>query len=202
MNGSRVDGGCKVNLTHSYCGTGIYSFLTDGVNPVINTTHPDWASELLTVRKTDISWTIPYDHVFLGFLFQPPVSLTSIRMSLLQCPQWGIEAPNITVYADMGENGNLLNFDHYNNNVSPLAQTQDNQSSCNDLVPVTIRLETDTQYKIWYIVVSFELHADIEWVHVGEVQFISIPLQPPPSTSIKPQPPPSMNSKPGIFIYD
>ena len=186
MNGSRVDGGCKGNVIHHYCGGGSESFLTDGVNPVINTTDPNWASELVTVRKNNATWIIPYDHAVLSFLFQPPVSLKSIRLSLFKCPQWGIGAPNITVYADMGKQQNILNFDFANNATIPLAQCQDVQSSCNDLVPVTIPLETDTQYKIWYIVVSFEPQPDIDWVYVGEVQFIGTPPQPTLSGSTKP----------------
>ena len=202
MNGSRVDGGCKGNVIHHYCGDDGESFLTDGVNPVINTTDPNWASELVTVRKNNVTWTTPYDHAVLSFIFQPPVSLKSIRLSLFKCPQWGIGAPNITVYADMGKQGNILNFDFANNATIPLAQLQDVQLSCNDLVPVTIPLETDTQYKIWYILVSFEPQPDIDWVHVGEVQFNGTSSQPLLSASTKPQPPPSMNLKPGIFIYD
>ena len=189
MNGSRVDGGCNV-IQHFLCDSS-GSFLTDGVNPVINTIDRKWASELVTVRKNNVTWNIPYDHVVLSFLFDPPVSLTSIKLSLFKCPPWGIGAPNITVYADIGKKGNILNFDFANNATIPLAQSQDVQSSCNDLVPVTIPLETDTQYKIWYIVVSFEPQPDIGWMHMGEVQFIAS----------SPQPPPSMNFKSGISIY-
>ena len=191
MNGSRVDGGCKGNVTHHYCGAGSESFLTDGVDPVINTNDSKWANDLVTVRKNNATWTTPYDHAVLSFLFDPPVSLKSIRLSLFKCPQWGIGASNITVYADMGKQGNFFNFDFANNATIPLAQLQDVQLSCNYLVPVSIPLETDTQYKIWYIVVSFELQPDIDWMHVGEVEFIN-------SSS---HPPPSMNFKPGISIY-
>ena len=46
------------------------------------------------------------------------------------------------MYVDMDIDGNFLNFDSANPNITPLAQSQDIQSSCNDLVPVTIPLET------------------------------------------------------------
>ena len=130
------------------------------------------------MRKRNGTLAIPYDHVVLAFLFDSPVSLTSIRLSLFQCPQWRIGAPNITVYADMGKGGSILNFDIDDSSTILLAQTQDNQSSCNDLVPVTIPVGTNTQYKIWYIVMSFEHHPDIDWVYVGEVQFLNTPPQP------------------------
>ena len=188
MNGSRVDGGCKIKVQKHFCSYGNESFLTDGDNPEINTTDPNWASKLVTMRKRNGTVNIPYDHVVLAFIFQPPVSLTSITLSLFQCPQWGIGAPNIILYAY--KYGILPNLDIGDRNVIILfAQTQDNQSSCNDLVPVTILVGTNTQYKIWYIVMSFEHHPAIYWVNVGEVQFIGTPPQPPP------QPPPSIFSK-------
>ena len=64
VNGSRVDGGCKGNLTLGFCGANIESFLIDGVNPVINTTNSNWASELVTVRKKKHS-LLPCCFVFL-----------------------------------------------------------------------------------------------------------------------------------------
>ena len=195
MNGSRVDGGCKVNIILHYCGDssddGSESFLTDDDDPVINTTDPNWASELVTVRKNSATWHIPYDYAAFSFLFQLPVSLTSIKLSLFKCPQWGIGASNITVYVDMANDKNILNFDTRDRDTIPLTQFQDDQVSCNGLVTVTIPLKTDTQYRIWYIVVSFEDQPDIDWVYVGEVQFIATP----------PQPSASKTSKPGISLY-
>ena len=38
VNGSRVDGGCKVIVQKLFCGDGSESFLTDDHGPVINTT--------------------------------------------------------------------------------------------------------------------------------------------------------------------
>ena len=180
VNGSRVDGGCKGNVIQHFCGDDSESFLTDGVNPVINTTDPNWASELVTVRKNNVTWNTPYDHVVLTFVFEPPVSLKSIRLNLFQCPQWGIGAPNVTVYARNSLYGGFFdNFYPEVHHTVVLAQLQDVQSSCNDLVPVTIPLETDTQYNIWYIIVSFEPQPDIDWVYMGEVQFFDTPPQPP-----------------------
>ena len=175
----------------NYCGDGNESFLNDDDDPVINTTDPNWASELVTVRKNRGIWQIPYDYAVLSFLFQLPVSLTSIKLSLFKCPQWGIGAPNITVYVDKANDNNFLNFDTQNIGNIPLAQFQDDQVSCNGLVSVTIPLKIDTQYRIWYIVVSFEAQPDIDWVYVGEVQFIATP----------PQPSASITSKPGISLY-
>ena len=143
------------------------------------------------MRKNSGTWYIPYDYAVLSFLFQLPVSLTSIRLSLFKCPQWGIGAPNITVYVDKVNDKNILNFDTWYRDTIPLAQFQDDQVSCNGLVSVTIPLKTDTQYRIWYIVVSFETQPDIDWVYLGEVRFFDT----------APQPSASITSKPGISLY-
>ena len=192
VNGSRVDGGCKVVVVQNlFCGDGSESFLTDDHDPVINTTDLNWASQLVTVRKNNRTFNFDYDHVIMFFLFLSPVSLTSIKLSLFKCPQWRIGPPNITVFANTGGDGTFLNPETDVASFVPLAQSQDDQSSCSGLVSVTIPLKTDTQYKIWYIVVSFKHQPDIDWVYVGEVQFYGGPLQ--PSASI--------TSKPGISIY-
>ena len=192
VNGSRVDGGCKVNVVQKlFCSNGSESFLIDNHDPVINTTDRNWASQLVTVRKNNRTYNFEYDHVIMSFLFQSPVSLTSIKLSLFKCPQWRIGPLNITVYASTGGGATFLNPETGTiYSFVPLAQSQDDQSSCSGLVSVTIPLKTDTQYKIWYIVVSFEDQPDIDWVYVGEVQFYDGSSQ--PSASI--------TSKPGISI--
>ena len=184
VNGSRVDGGCEVNITLGFCGVGNKSFLIDGINPVFNTTDPNWASELVTMRKNSDRYYIPYDHVCLQFLFRPPVSLTSIRLSLFNCPQWGIGAPNISVYAR--ENNLWTDFNVKDRNTIRLAHSEDVLSSCNDLVLKNIFLKTETQYKNLYIVVSFEPQSPIDWVYMGEVQFFGALPQPSPSKIAEP----------------
>ena len=79
--------------------------------------------------------------------------------------------PNITVYASTSEDATFLNPETDFDSFVRLAQSQDDQSSCSGLVSVIIPLKRDTQYKIWYIVVSFKDQPDIDWVYVGEVQF-------------------------------
>ena len=175
-NGSSVDGGCKAIVVQKlFCGDGSESFLTDDHDRVINTNDRNWASQLVTVRKNNRTYNFDYDHVIMSFLFQSPVSLTSIKLSLFKCPQWGIGPLNITVYASTGGDATFLNPETDVASFVPLAQSQDDQSSCSGLVSVTIPLKTDTQYKIWYIVVSFEDQPDIDWVYVGEVQSM-VPL--------------------------
>ena len=186
MNGSRDDGGCEVDTTWRFCGTGKRSFLVDGIIPVLNTTDLNWASELVTVRKNSGTTAIPFDHVILIFVFQKPVLLKSVKLNLFKCPQWGIGAPNITLYGAIRVE--IFHFDSsYHRSIS-LAQSQDVQSSCDSLVPVTMPLETGKQYQMFYIVVSFEPQPAIDWVYVGEVQFFGTPTTLPPSTSTEPTP--------------
>ena len=187
MNGSRVDGGCKAKTMIGLCGTGEISFLTDGIIPVFNTTDPNWASELVTVRKNNGTAFIPYDRVVLTFIFQTPQLLKSVKLNLFNCPQWGIGAPNITVYGEASVRMGNLVFD-IRGSIIPLAQSQDVKSSCDSLVPVTIPLQTGKQYQAWYIVVSFEPQPAIDLVYVGEVEFFGTPTTPPPSTSIESTP--------------
>ena len=186
MNGSRVDGGCEVNTTMGLCGAGKRSFLTDGIIPVLNITDSNWASELVTVRKNSVTASIPYNHVVLTFVFQKPLLMKSVKLNLFKCPQWGIGAPKITVYGVTHVEN--YNFDISYRSIIPVAQSQDDQSSCDRLVPVTIPLKTGKQYPLWYIVVSFEPQPAIDWVYVGEVEFFGTPTPPPPSTSTEPTP--------------
>ena len=71
MNGSCVDGGCKkvVVVQKLFCGDGSESFLTDDHDPVINITDRNWASQLVTVRKNNLTYNIEYDHVIMSFYF-------------------------------------------------------------------------------------------------------------------------------------
>ena len=200
MNGSHVDGGCEVKTTMRLCGIGKISFLTDGIIPVFNTTDPNWASELVTVRKNSVTAAIPYDHVVLTFVFQKPQLLKSVKLNLFKCPQWGIGAPNITVYGKASLRMGNFDFD-IRDSIIPLAQSQDVQSSCDSLVPVTIPLQTGEQYLSWYIVVSFEPQPAIDWVHVGEVQFFGTPPPPPPSTSTETTPSESLYI-PNVLNYE
>ena len=95
------------------------------------------------------------------------------------------------MYASTGGDATFLNPETEVASFVPLAQSQDDQSSCSGLVSVTIPLKTDTQYRNWYIVVSFEAQPDIDWVYVCEVEFYNAYSQ--PSASI--------TSKPGISLY-
>ena len=102
---------------------------------------PNLASELVTVRINSGTAAIPYDHVLLTFTFKQFVSFTSIRLILFKCPQWSIGDSNITRYAYKTGFSNF-NFNDVNIGIVPLAQSQNAQTSCDNLVSMTIPLHT------------------------------------------------------------
>ena len=173
VNRSDVNMGCTISaLVESggvmVCSCG--SIILDGISPTINTSTntSDWASQLVTVRKNKQTTEIPYDYVLLTFGFDTAVSLTGIELDMFICPEWNIDAPVITVFADVENNlvfngGSGLQFENY----TP------SQSSCNSLSTVTISLGGILTGRTWHIVAQgFPEFSPIEWVHVGEVRFL------------------------------
>ena len=183
VNGSNVTGGCQAAVSDQrLCGTifsGTISYLVDDNIPVLNTAAPNWASQLVTVRKNSPTVAIPYDHVLLIFDYSSRVSLILVELNLFYCPEWNIGAPNITVYLDEDD----TYFINYIEGAPDIAVRGNivlsSQSSCDSLLPVRIPLEnTATQHHTWYIVVSFDPQPEIEWVHIGEVTLFD--TEPPP----------------------
>ena len=150
------------------------SYLVDGCSPVIDTSTSDWASQLVTVRKTQTD-EIQIDHVLLTFGFDTAVTLTDIELDLFLCPELNTYAPYITVYGNTENNFDLTlpatslpftSYPHFHD-VIP--------HSCNSLSTVTIPIsDTDTldgSFHTWHIVIS-NFNSSIDWVHVGEVRFL------------------------------
>ena len=171
-NGSNVTMGCIIPLANfnsvTICGSfgrGVISYLVDDNSPAIDTRTSDWASQLVTVRKNDATLDIPFDHVMLTFGFDTAVSLTSIELDLFLCPEWNIGAPFIIVYAD---NSSTL---VYSSSSDFIKSYTPNNTSCDSLSTVTIRLEEALSYHTWHISVTFLTQPDIKWFHVGEIRF-------------------------------
>ena len=173
VNGSSVNMGCTCPITES---DGVMvcesrSYLVDGCSPDINTSTSDWASQLVTVRRSNDGPGINFPHVLLTFGFDTAVSLTGIEMDWFLCPDWGMGAPSIAVY--LNENYNLTSTNIF---TLPFVFADGNstQSSCDSLSTVTFSggsLE-GSYYRTVYILVTLSQHSSIEWVHVGEVRFI------------------------------
>ena len=183
VNGSDVNMGCTSPLVDS---DGVMvcmsqSFLVNGCSPAIDTSTSDWASQLVTVRKTQNDRVrrpdgTQFDHVLLTFGFDTAVILTGIELDLFLCPDMNIDAPYISVYAD--EESNLvftqdsftLQFQHYD----------PSQSSCDSLSTITITLRdifTDSSFLTWHIIIS-SFNSSIDWVYVGEVRFLETASSP------------------------
>ena len=186
VDGSDINMGCTSPLVDSdgvmICDSCSNNYLIDGDTPVINTSTSDWASQLVTVRKTQndrvTAGGSPFDHVLLTFGFDTAVTLTGIELDLFLCPDMNIDAPIITVFAD--EESNLvLTYDPVINNSLPFENHTPNQSSCDSLSTVNITLEqdglVDSSYITWHILI----YQFIDWVYVGEVRFLGMDVPSP-----------------------
>ena len=158
------------------------SYLVDGCSPAIDTSTSDWASQLVTVRKTQTDGLtandgMPFDHVPLTFGFDTAVTLTEIELDLFLCPEWGIGATFISAYFD--EESNLV-FSDQSLNLPSQSRTP-SQSSCNSLSTVTIILGDglrSTPYLTVHVLIS-SFTPFIDWAHVGEVRFLGSGDTPP-----------------------
>ena len=179
VNGSDVNMGCTSPLVDR---SGVMvcesmSHLVDGCSPDIDTNTSDWASQLVTVRR---SYTddMRYPHVLLTFGFDTVVSLTGIELDLFLCPEWKIGVPLITVYAD--EEGNLV-FTNLAQSGLAFRHYRPTQSSCDSLSNVSIpfggRALDGQSFRTWYILVS-QLQRSIDWVVVGEIRFLGADIMP------------------------
>ena len=183
VDGSDINMGCTSPLVDS---DGVMvcmsqSYLVDGCSPAIDTSISDWASQLVTVRKTQTD-ELTFDHVLLTFGFDTVVTLTGIELDLFLCPDMNIDAPYITVYADKESN---LDFTSSSFTL-PFLNYDPSQSSCDSLSTITITLNdilTDS-YLTWHIVYS-QFASSIDWVYVGEVRFLGMD-DPPQMTCITP----------------
>ena len=145
------------------------SYLVDGCSPDIDTSISDWASQLVTVRRVEGTADIPFAHVLLTFGFDTAVSLTGIEIDLFLCPNWDIGAPHIRPYVN--EEYDLA----FRFGLPFLPFVHPSQSSCDSLT--TVHLSGDTlsvsSYRTFHIIVDLSHQSSIEWVHIGEVRFLS-----------------------------
>ena len=166
---------------------GSRSYLVDGVSPNIDTCTSDWASQLVTVRRSEGTAGITFPHVLLTFGFDTAVSLTGIEVDLFNCPDWNIGALSIAVYLNpdynLASTTNIFSLPF----VSPSHNSL--QPSCDSLSTVTISGGSFLigSYRTVYILVDLSHTSSIQWVHVGEVRFIGIDSQ----TCLQPTPSPS-----------
>ena len=183
VDGSDINMGCTSLLVDSdgvmICDSCSNNYLFDGVTPAIDTSTSDWASQLVTVRKTQND-EITFDHVLLTFGFDTAVTLTGIELDLFLCPDMNINAPFITLFAD--EESNLvftqdsftsLSFQSYPPGGTVLPTSCDSLST----IPITLSDILTNPYITWHILI-YSFTSSIDWVYVGEVRFIGMDNQP------------------------
>ena len=176
VDGSDVNMGCTSCTSPLVDSDGVMvcmsqSYLVDGCSPAIDTSTSDWASQLVTVRKTQTDG-VSFDHVLLTFGFDTAVTPTGIELDLFLCPDMNIDAPYITVYGD--EESNLVIT--YDSLASlPFQHYDPSQSSCDSLSTVNITLGDvfNDLFLTWHILIS-SFTSSIDWVYVGEVRFLGV----------------------------
>ena len=143
------------------------SYLVDGCSPAININSSNWASQLVTARKTQVDrGLVTYDGVVLTFDFDTAVLPTSIELDIFLCSQWKSDAKDFYVYAD--ENSNLI----FNSDSTYVQSKRPPSPSCDSLSTVEITFveekHTDPSQS-WHILV--DINRNNEWAYVGEVKF-------------------------------
>ena len=185
INGSSTDMKCSPEGLVTDC-------LFDNNIPHINTSSLTWASGLVTVLKTPAHRDLIFDHVLLTFAFNDSVAITSIEIHLFLCPEWGIGAPTIGIYAD-----NHSEFKYHENDF--LMSFAPESVTCGCLSNISIPVQYgEPSYPYWHILISFPPYLNVDWVHLGEVSFDDTPkgrdavptlstdctFEPPPGTAL------------------
>ena len=164
-----------VNISHGrgVCCPPSSSYLLDGLSPTsINTSSSNWASELVTVKKNNNSvGHIDLPHVLLTFIFDRPVSPTSIEMKVFHCPDQKIGASYISVHAN-NNSESLLDIEE----IDRVADMTIPQPLCNSLSTVTANFQKMFNHN-WYILVDLYQDTNIEWVYIGDVKFLGLEYQ-------------------------
>ena len=143
------------------------SYLVDGCSPDIDTNTSDWASHLVTVRKSEATSDIHHAHVLLTFGFETAVSPTGIEINFFNHPEQGIGAPRIVVYVNQEYN---LDFSQ---SLPFLPSVQPSQSSCDSLLTVSITGDLLSHAKLsfhtFHILVDLSYDPSIQWVYIGSL---------------------------------
>ena len=167
VNGSNANMTCSIAESRKNCP------LFDGYSPNINTTLPNWASHLVTLRKNGRTDSINNNHVLLTFTFATNVTLTFVELDFFLCPEWNINAPYVTIYG--GSDDLVLNSQGTNSDF--IANYRPSNTSCGCLSTVSVPLQLgEPSYDTWHIIVSFYYQPEAEWVHIGEIRFPNKPL--------------------------
>jgi len=145
----------------------------------------DWAAGLFTVNRSGRT------SIEIGFELSTSIHLINVELELFNCPEWGIAAPNVTVYTWVVFPGLLP---------SPRAiatrlggTTTLNSTSCDSITRVLIPLQQNGAARFYFLEFTFDGAPSVQWVHLAEVRFFNSIPPSTPSTS-------SMSSPTGKYI--
>ena len=157
--GSPVNGGCSLTsgTNNDICdGT---SVLNDGILPALSGVSSDpasqWASELFTMRRSGT------DRIVISVVLPSGRIHNRMELAVFNCPQWGIYAPQIIV--ELANVGNIV------------ANVALPNVSCEHLLKFCV--EFNTGVSIPNLILMFSYQNNSNFVFLGEVIFINIPVQ-------------------------
>ena len=158
--GSPVSGGCSsTSGTNNEICDGI-SVLNDGIIPalsgVCNDLASQWANELFTMRRSGTSQIVVSFEV-------PRVTHNRMELTVFNCPQLGIYAPQVMVYiaASLSANANL----------QMIANVTLSDMSCEYLWKVCVQFSGGTGAPNFNLVFPYQNNSD--FVFLGEVTFLN-----------------------------
>ncbi len=177
VNGSEGERGCGTRVPPlcivSSGSGGTVSELTDGNFPDPEGTFgPNWAEGFFTVNRRDSST------IEIGFSLERLVVIGEVQLSLLNCPAWGIGAPNIALYG--------TDRKWFPEGFSTELATQlGNLTSPPETFSCTVQtqtifslLEEPQKFQNYYLIINYETNPVIIWFFLGEVQFFEPTVEP------------------------
>ena len=170
VNGSDPTGGCTDPTIFN--GIGVCrlgsSSLVDGSIPTLPPSLVgvnNWAAGLFTVNRSGRT-------LFeIGFKLSTSVHLIQVELELFNCPEWGIAAPNITVYTWNVFPGLLPSSRALATRLGGV--TTLNSTSCDSITRVLIPLQQNSPAGFYYLEFTFDGAPSVQWVHLAEVWFFN-----------------------------
>ena len=160
MFGSPVDGGCSsTSRTNNEICDGT-SVLNDDILPALsgvsNDSQSQWAAQLFTMRRSGT------DQITISFEF-PIGSRNQMELAVLNCPQLGIYAPQVSVYI-----ANAMKAD-----LSLITSINLSQMSCDHLWKFCVELRGSAGTPNINVVFPYQNNSD--FIFLGEVTFLNDP---------------------------
>jgi len=142
----------------------------------------NWAAGLFTVNRNGRT------SIEIGFEFELSINirLVQVELEVFNCPEWGIAAPNITVYTWVTFPGLLPSPRAIATRLGGV--TTLTSTSCNSITRVLIPLQQSGSAQFYYLEFTFDGAPSVQWVHLAEVRFFDSIPPPTPTTSLMSSP--------------